>query len=125
MAYNDVAGHHLNPFYGQMFHTKSHDPDVYPGSDKINIKGDNVDGESFCYSIKKNIQSTTVDDLLIYFDDHGGQGFLSFPLAHLYGDDFANAVSEMENNGKYKRCLFCIEACYAGSVAELLTANCC
>lgn len=122
LAYDDMAQHKHNPFKGQIFHTVDHKQNVYPGSEKINYKLHDVSPDNFVRLLSTGLKSTTEDDLFIYFDDHGDYGFLCFPEdVPLLGRDCAKALAQMEQNGKYKRCLFGIEACFSGSVAEMFT----
>lgn len=122
MAYNDVVNHDSNPFKGQMFHSDLHNKNIYPGVDKITIRGNAITDIAFYKLLSTDLKSTTDDYLYIYYDNHGGSGVLGLPGGdHMYADDIANAFAQMEQNGKYKYCLFGLETCYAGSVAEKLT----
>lgn len=121
LAYDDEAQHQYNPFKGQIFHTVDHKQNVYPGSEKITYKSHDVSSDTFARVLTTELKSTAEDDLFIYFDDHGDCGFLCFPESYMLARDCANALNQMEANGKYKRCLFGIEACFSGSVAESFT----
>lgn len=70
--------------------------------------------------ISTELKSTKNDDLFIYFDDHGDAGMLCFTDTLLYADDLKSAMKMMEENGKYGRCFFGIEACYSGSVDQAI-----
>lgn len=123
MCYDDLAQSSENPFKGQIFHTTTHDKNVYPGSDKINYKGDQTTAANLYDVLTDKLQSTSSDYLFIFYDNHGGSGILGAPAGpYIYADDLANALTKSQSNGKYKQCLFLIEACYAGSVAEKFTA---
>lgn len=110
MAYDDIAMSGWNPYKGQIFHEEGHKTNVYPGTEKIDIKGKDVTAERFMNVISTELKSTKNDDLFIYFDDHGDAGMLCFPDTLLYADDLKSAMKKMEENGKYGRCLFGIEA---------------
>lgn len=124
LAYDDIALDPANPFQGQIFHDIEHKYNVYPGADKINYRKDDCNAKTFKHVLTTELKSTTSDDLFIYYDDHGAYGFVCFPTGpDLYGDVLSEALLKMEANGKYGRCLFGIEACYAGSVAEWFKNN--
>lgn len=118
IAYDDHAFNDENPYKGKIFHKATHDKNVYPGTDKINIKGDEITDQRFYEVITKEIKSTAEDYLFIYYDNHGGAGVLGMPNDdHMFADDVENAVKQMNANGKFKYCLFGIEACFSGSIA--------
>ena len=120
-AYDDIATIKYNPFQGQVFHTIDHKINVYPGTDAINVKGADVDDQSF-YNAIINLPTTSEDYVFIYYDNHGGPGILGTPDAdEIYADKLAKSFSIALKNNLYKQCLFVIEACYSGSVAEVIT----
>ena len=114
-AYDDIATSSDNPFPGQVFHTLDHKVNQYPGSDAINYRGDAVNSGSL-YNIFASCPSTTEDNVFIYYDNHGGPGILGCPLFwdFILYPDLVKALNTLT----HKYALFCIEACYAGSVAE-------
>ena len=122
-AYDDIATDPRNPFIGQVFHSIDHKINVYPGSDAINVKGDDVTPESFYDAITK-LPTTSNDYVFIYYDNHGGNGILGTP--DIYKDIMAVELAECFNKASssnlFKKCLFFIEACYSGSTGKLLTA---
>ena len=120
-AYDDIAYNRNNPFKGQIFHDMEHSSNVYPGSEKINYKGDDVTAQTF-YNAIKNAPVTTDDYLFIYYDNHGGPGVLGVPSgSDILASDLAAAIATLD--GKCKAGLFGIEACYAGSVAEVIKSS--
>lgn len=123
IAYDDVVNDEWNKYKGQMFHTTDHKFNVYPGSDKILFREKDVIPENYAKLLTTDLKSTTSDDLFMYFEDHGGYGFINFPETEMMADDLNNALLKMEENGKYGRFLFGISACYSGSVGEKITTK--
>jgi len=138
MAYDDIAYDSQNPFYGQVYNkpTRLFKPgkDVYAGV-KIDYKGDDVNstnflavlqGDSAAVGGKKVLQSTSGDNVFVYFADHGAVGLIAFPADTdvLYADDLIKALNVMHDKKMYKELVFYIEACESGSMFEnLLPAN--
>ena len=123
MAFDDVPYSKSNPFTGHIYHTTKHDKDVYPGTAKINVRDDDLVAQSFFNAIT-SVPTTSDDYLYIYYDDHGGPGVLGVPDTcgkNIKAEDLNNALVQIEN--KYKKCLFGIEACFSGSVAQVITAK--
>lgn len=123
MCYDDVPWLHSNPFRGHIYHTTSHSVDVYPGTEKINVRDDDLVAESF-FSAIRNTPTTSDDYLYIYYDNHGGPGTLGVPDtcgADILAGDLNKALCDIQD--KYKKCLFGIEACYSGSVGQEITAK--
>ena len=133
MNYDDLATSSLNPFQGQVFRNLDHNPNVYPGSDKIDYKGRDVNAENWYKVLKgdstaggKVLQSTSDDYVYIFFDDHGGDGILGVPDGcgpFIYADDLAKVVKEMKEKNMFKKCFFPVTACYAGSVFRVVGAD--
>lgn len=68
---------------------------------------------------------TTSDDyVFVYYDNHGGPGTLGTldVLRDITAEKLSESFSKVGESNLYKQCLFIIEACYSGSVAEVLTA---
>lgn len=62
--------------------------------------------------------------VFIFFTDHGAPGLLAFPSAMLFADDLMKALHFMNENKRYKKLVFYVEACEAGSMFEgLLPPN--
>lgn len=122
-AYDDIASDPSNPFTGQVFHTLDHKTNVYPGSAKINMKGDQVTAHTFENGIS-TLPTTRNDYIFIYYDNHGGPGILGTPVGDsIYADDLAQAFTNSSTKKHFKKCLFIVEACYSGSVAEVIKAD--
>lgn len=122
-CYDDLAYYPRSPYQGQIFHTREHDVNVYPGQDKLNLRGADVSAEGF-YQAINDIPTTKDDYLFIFYSNHGGPGILGVPDGcgeEIMPDELDAALNKI--NGKFKKALFGIEACYAGSVAELFTAK--
>lgn len=49
---------------------------------------------------------------------HGDDGMLDYGEHELYAENIRKMLMEMQEAGKYRKLLFVVEACYAGSVAE-------
>ncbi|KAH0792448.1 Clan CD, family C13, asparaginyl endopeptidase-like cysteine peptidase [Histomonas meleagridis] len=121
MQYDDIANSASNPFKGQVFHTLSHDVNVYPGSDAMTYRGEDCTSKNFI-NVLTTLPTTSEDYVFIYYDNHGGPDLLADPTGgYIRTTDLANALSEMYINNLYKYCLFGIEACYSGSLAEQFT----
>ncbi|KAK8891729.1 hypothetical protein M9Y10_028949 [Tritrichomonas musculus] len=117
-CYDDIANHPQNPFKGKIFHELDHKENIYGGKEILNYKN-YITAEMF-YDSLRNLETTEEDNIFIYFDDHGGKGFLVAPIFEdgaLYADDIAKVLIEMHDKKKCKNCIFFIEACEAGSVA--------
>lgn len=119
-AYDDIAANADNPYSGQVFHTLDHKTNIYPGSSAINIKEDKVNAQAFYDSIS-NMPTTSEDYVFIYYDNHGGPGLLGTPVGDsIYCDELYAAFQQASTKNLYKKILFIIEACYSGSVANVL-----
>ncbi|OHT06513.1 Clan CD, family C13, asparaginyl endopeptidase-like cysteine peptidase [Tritrichomonas foetus] len=119
MAYDDLADDVTNPFLGNVYHTLDHKVNVYPGATAHNYRQNTVTAESF-YQVISEAPTTEEDYVYIYYDNHGGPGILGTPVGDYITtiplDDALNAL-------RCKNCLFGIEACYSGSLAQEFTAT--
>lgn len=122
-AYDDIATDYSNPFKGQVFHSDDHKMNVYPGSDAINYRRSTITAQAF-YDAISNLPTSSEDYVFIYYINHGGPGFLGTPEngPDILADELAKSFSVAAERNLYKKCLFFIEACYSGSVAQFLTA---
>lgn len=122
-AFDDIATDPANPFAGQIFHTIDHKTNVYPGSDAINVSYIDVTPQAFYDAVSK-LPTTSDDYVFIYYDNHGGPGVLGTPdlLRDIKAAELAESFTKAADSNLYKQCLFIIEACYSGSVAEVFTA---
>ena len=122
MCYDDTARDQLNPFQGQIFHETSHTTNVYPGTEKVDVKGEDMTAQNF-YKAISEAPTTTDDYVFIYYDNHGGPGILNTPIlfSWISPEDLNAALTALQS--KAKKILFGIEACYSGSVAQEFTAK--
>lgn len=121
-AYDDIVNDPENIYQGQIFHSIDHKTNVYPGTNAINFSGDKVTANSFYDSIL-SLPTTADDYVFIFYNNHGGAGFLAAPDESLIQSKKLSEVFESASENKlFKKCLFLIEACYAGSVGESLNA---
>ena len=121
MAYNDIVHHLRNPFKGKVFNMNEEE-DVFPEKRTHHfIEGENVTVETF-YDVLQGktgpLKLTKQDNLLLYFCDHGAAGMLLFPYQH--GFVFADELRHVFTRMTFKQTLFVIEACFSGSVGEVL-----
>jgi len=127
MMYDDIAHHHLNPFPGNLIN-EPHGPNVYTGI-KVDYRGNDVTAENFLKVLQGDaegmkgigtgrvIESTSEDNVFVYYADHGNKGLIAFPKrGSLYSKDLLAAIDNMHQKNKYKKMVFYIEACYSGSM---------
>eukprot|EP00771_Trimastix_marina_P004122 gnl/Trimastix_PCT/86.p2 GENE.gnl/Trimastix_PCT/86~~gnl/Trimastix_PCT/86.p2 ORF type:complete len:411 (+),score=157.79 gnl/Trimastix_PCT/86:44-1276(+) len=125
MQYDDVADDSWNPRPGTLIN-KPGGPNVYPGHANIDYKGDDVTPKNFLSVISGNytgvgpvVESTSEDDIFIYFSDHGGPGIVAFPAGgRLHADDWVNTLKDMARNHKFRKMVIYVEACHAGSMFD-------
>ena len=127
-AYNDLVNSDKNPYPGKILN-EPNGTNVHPGNDKIDFSGPAVTSHVF-YSVMrgtnaqgKKLESTSEDDLLLFFNDHGAPGLLSMPResgTKLYANELRDLFIEMKKSGRYRNVFFVIEACESGSVGEVL-----
>jgi legumain len=53
------------------------------------------------------LESTSADNVFIFFSDHGAPGLIAFPSKYLYADHLLQSFAKM--NGKYKKLVFYLE----------------
>jgi len=123
MAYDDIAHNSENPFPGQLFN-KPDGPDVYAGCN-IDYRGDDVTPEKFMEVLTgtasgKSLQSTSEDNVFIFFSDHGAPGLIAFPASAgvLHKTDMVNTFQTMSDKGMFNKLTFYLEACESGSMFE-------
>jgi len=128
MCYDDIVDCSSNPFKGQIFRSLDH-LNVYPGKDRISYTGKQCTAENFYKVLTGDnsagpaLQSTTSDNVMVFFDNHGGDGILGVPEGcgpYIYANDLQATFQKMYDNGLYNYCFFPITACYAGSVAKVV-----
>ena len=128
MCYDDIVDSSENPYKGQIFRSLDH-LNVYPGKSALSYTGSKVNADNFYRVLTGDttngpaLASTSEDNLMIFYDNHGGSGILGVPDGcgkYIYADELNEALTTMYNKGLYKNCFFPITACYAGSVAEVI-----
>ena len=72
----------------------------------------------------KVLQSTSDDDVFVYFSDHGGVGLIAMPVGgYLYAKDLIATLEDMHQRNTYNRLVFYLEACESGSMFENLLSD--
>ena len=56
--------------------------------------------------------------VFVFFSDHGAPGLLGFPEKMLFADELIGALKYMNEQSLYKKMVFYLEACEAGSMFE-------
>lgn len=122
-AYDDIANSTSNPFRGKVYNKPTYsDPgvDVYEGV-KIDYSKSDVTPANFLAVLEGNaskvkgkgsgrvLESTTEDNVFIFFSDHGAPGLIAFPSQRLYAPDLLKSFDQMQQNGKYKKLVFYLE----------------
>uniref|UniRef100_A0A7E4UUI6 legumain n=1 Tax=Panagrellus redivivus TaxID=6233 RepID=A0A7E4UUI6_PANRE len=133
MMYDNIANNPKNPYPGKIYNTPDGN-DVYAGL-KVDYTGKNVSVATFLNVLKGNtignagkgnekvLNSTIEDNVFIYFVDHGGFNILGLPVGILTKKDLQNALDYMYTNRMYKKVLFYLDACNAGSMFEGLESE--
>ncbi|KAL9650979.1 hypothetical protein ABK040_015082 [Willaertia magna] len=131
--YDDIANNEENPIKGTIIN-EDNGPNVYPGTNKIDYKGNEVTPENFLKVLsgssmkgigsEKTLKSTKEDKVFIYFSDHGAPYLLAFPGFNvLHAKDLIDTLNKMFKEEKYKEILFYIEACESGSMFDQILPN--
>jgi len=124
MMYDDIAHNLQNPFPGEVFN-KENGPDVYAGVPKDYI-GSAVTASNFYNVLQgittkggsgKVIRSTHLDNIFVFYSDHGSVGLICMPVGpYVYADDLSVVLKSMASSGKFNKFLFYVEACESGSL---------
>lgn len=69
------------------------------------------------------LESTSSDNVFIYFADHGAPGLIAFPTQRLYAKDLISTFSKMTQKKNYNKLVFYLEACESGSMFPNLPNN--
>jgi legumain len=128
MAYDDIANNSRNPFPGQIFNKPSdagvEGYDVYAGCN-IDYKGEDVSPANFKAVLTgtasgKSLQSTSEDNVFIFFSDHGAPGLIAFPYGQdvLHKTELQNTLQTMSDNNMFRKLTFYLETCESGSMFE-------
>lgn len=133
-AYDDIANDRENPWPGEIFN-RPNGEDVYKGVFVDYKKGD-VKSENFLKVIKgdkegmsgigsgKVLESTSEDNVFIFFSDHGSDSLICFPDGNdLYANDLSDALKYMHEKQMYNQLVFYLEACFSGSMFESLPSD--
>ena len=136
-AYDDIANAARNPFPGKMFNHPD-GKDVYAGV-VIDYFAKDVTPENFIAALtgdagsvtKKDerttgrvLQSTSEDNVYLFYSDHGSDSLVSFPGKYLYADELIDTFNVMNEKKMYKELVFYLEACHSGSMFDgLLPEN--
>lgn len=65
------------------------------------------------------LESTSEDNVFVYYADHGAVGLIATPSGpYIYSDDLNNTLTTMHSKGMYKKLVFYLEACESGSMFE-------
>mmetsp|Transcript_1459 Transcript_1459/g.2834 ORF Transcript_1459/g.2834 Transcript_1459/m.2834 type:complete len:427 (-) Transcript_1459:685-1965(-) len=133
--YDDIAYNSANPFPGVVINSPSGE-NVYENVPK-NYVGTDVNTENFLKVLTGEpgttsgqstggvLQSTVVDNVFIYYADHGGPGILGMPEgeAFLYADELRGALDKMKEKRMFNKLTFYVEACHSGSMFLDLSEN--
>jgi legumain len=128
MAYDDIANNARNPFPGKMFNKPTASGtagvDVYEGCN-IDYKGSDVNPQNFMDVLTgsasgKKLESTSDDNVFVFFSDHGAAGLIAFPTGagELHKADLQKTFDTMHTNNMYKKLTFYLETCESGSMFE-------
>lgn len=127
MAYDDIANNPSNPFPGTLYNKP--DPtgpgvDVYAGCN-IDYKGADVTPANFQAVLTgtasgKKLQSTSEDNVFIFFSDHGAPGLIAFPgsAGVLHKTELQTSLQTMSDNKMFNKLTFYLETCESGSMFE-------
>ena len=119
-AYDDIAQSTSNPFKGKVFNKPTYQNpgvDVYEGIhidySKADVTPANflavLEGNSTATKGKKVLESTSEDNVFIYFADHGAVGLIAFPTQRLYAKDLIATFNKMTQKKNYKKVVFYLE----------------
>merc|ERR1711988_1995954 len=127
MAYDDIANNPSNPFPGKLFNKP--DPtgkgyDVYAGCN-IDYKGADVTPANFQAVLTgtasgKKLESTSEDNVFIFFSDHGAPGLIAFPgnAGTLHKADRQSTLQTMSDKKMFNKLTFYLESCESGSMFQ-------
>ena len=119
---DNLAYHEYNPLQGDI-HTSVGGPNLYGDDIEVDYRLSSLDPEELSALLAEGLDSDTGDNVLLYWCGHGSPGHL------IYGDDELDScwldglIERMHANGRYRKLLCLIEACFAGSVAEACTGT--
>ncbi|KAL7159236.1 hypothetical protein ABFS83_01G014700 [Erythranthe nasuta] len=126
--YDDIAYNVENPRPGVLINSP-HGEDVYKGVPK-DYTGNDVTPNNFYNVLLGNktaltggsgkvVDSGPNDHIFVFYSDHGGPGVLGMPTSHyIYANDLIEVLVKKHASGTYKKLVFYLEACEAGSIFE-------
>merc|ERR1712054_373670 len=126
-AYDDIANNPSNPFPGKLYNKP--DPtgpgvDVYEGCN-IDYKGADVTPQNFMDVLTgkasgKKLESTSEDNVFIFFSDHGAPGLIAFPgsAGTLHKADLQSTLQTMSDKKMFNKLTFYLESCESGSMFQ-------
>lgn len=126
MAYDDIANNSRNPFPGKLFNKPTaageEGVDVYAGCN-IDYKSSDVNPQNFMDVLTgtasgKKLESTSEDNVFVFFSDHGAAGLIAFPAGELHKADLQKTFDTMHSKNMYKKLSFYLETCESGSMFE-------
>eukprot|EP01134_Creolimax_fragrantissima_P003204 CFRG3204T1 len=128
MMKDDIANNIRNPFPGTLINQPGGD-DVYKGC-IADYTGSDVTPENFFKVLTgeatgagngKTLKSGPNDHVFINFVDHGGVGLIAFPRGKIVTSrQLYNTLEKMKDKKMYKKMVFYMEACEAGSMFDNL-----
>ncbi|CAG2176716.1 unnamed protein product [Oppiella nova] len=119
MHYDDLAYNELNPTPGIVVH-KVNGTDVYKGMKSRNFLGVLKGDPELVKKGKRLVNSGPNDNVFVYFVDHGSPNVVSFPVGYIYGEDLVFALKDMQQNNRFSKLVFYLEACESGSMFRIL-----
>lgn len=129
MFYDDVANSASNPFRGKLYNKPTaagvKGVDVYAGLKKDYV-GKDVTAANFMAVMtgnrtaangKKVLESTSEDNVFVFYSDHGSVGSIAMPVGPaLTVSQLQNTLKTMYNKKSYNKLVFYLEACESGSM---------
>lgn len=128
--YNDVAFDEVNPFPGELYSHPGDDvPNVYEDV-IIDYEKDLVNPENVIKVLLgdkssggKVLESTEIDNVLLYFVNYGAPNVISLPGGFLYSDDLLKTFTTMHTEKKYNKMVVYLEGSQSGSVFQDLPTD--
>ena len=123
MMVDDIANNEQNPFPGKVINEVGGN-DVYAGVPHDYTGGlvtpENFQklmiGESVPGGSNKTLKSTSDDNVLIYFCDHGFPNMICFPYNPMKTPMIQDALDQMVARNMFKNLIFYLDTCYSGSI---------
>ncbi len=115
---DNLAYHEQNPLPGNI-HTSVGGDNLYGDDIETDYKLTTLNAELLADILTEELDSDTCTNVFLYWCGHGKQDNLYIGDNLLGADEFCNILQTMYSNGKYRKLLCMIEACYAGSMAQV------